>query len=144
MQFRFSNAVGTAGLFLALALPAAAAHHEASAHGKAKGKLHEKATQVSDEVGEVEGAVAEEAAEAKNKAKKLKSKAGKKAEAAKQKVRDVKGEAHEAHEAHGEAMRERRDQRKAIMEEAKQAHEPGTPQAGKKPWWKFWGSDAAQ
>lgn len=43
--------------------------------------------------------------------------------------------------ARGDEMRNRRDERKAIMEEAKAAHEPGTPQRGKKPWWRFWESE---
>lgn len=38
----------------------------------------------------------------------------------------------------GDEMRERRDERKQIMEEHKGATEPGEPQGGKKPWWKFW------
>jgi hypothetical protein len=41
----------------------------------------------------------------------------------------------------GAEMRDRRDERKAIMQEAKGSSEPGTPQKGKKPWWRFWGSD---
>jgi hypothetical protein len=38
-------------------------------------------------------------------------------------------------------MRARRDERKAIMDEAKVAAEPGTPRRGKKPWWRFWEAD---
>jgi len=44
-------------------------------------------------------------------------------------------------EAQGDAMKDRRDERKAIMDQTKGAAEPGTPQKGKKPWWRFWGSD---
>ena len=41
----------------------------------------------------------------------------------------------------GAEMRARRDERKAIMEDAKSSAEPGTPRKGKKPWYRFWESD---
>ena len=47
----------------------------------------------------------------------------------------------EADKGRGKEMRARRDERKAIMEETKGAAEPGTPQKGKKPWYRFWEAD---
>ena len=44
-------------------------------------------------------------------------------------------------QARGEEMRERRDERRQIMEDARADQEAGEPQAGKKPWWRFWESD---
>lgn len=49
--------------------------------------------------------------------------------------------AEEAGKSRGDEMRARRDERKEIMEEAKDSAEPGTPRKGKKPWWRFWESD---
>ena len=47
----------------------------------------------------------------------------------------------EADPGRGAEMRARRDERKAIMEDAKSSAEPGTPRKGKKPWYRFWESD---
>lgn len=38
-------------------------------------------------------------------------------------------------------MQERRDERKAIKEEYRSGDNAKADHAGKKPWWKFWGSD---
>lgn len=46
--------------------------------------------------------------------------------------------------AQGDEMRERRDERKTIMEQEKSAAEPGTPRKGKKSWWRFWESDESE
>ena len=43
--------------------------------------------------------------------------------------------------ARGDEMRARRDERREIMDEARANHEPGEPQAGKKPWWRFWDTE---
>ena len=57
------------------------------------------------------------------------------------KAKDKADEMKNKGQAKAAEMRERRDERKAIKDEYKAAAEPGTPRAGKKPWWKFWGSD---
>jgi hypothetical protein len=72
---------------------------------------------------------------------------GKGQQKAKEKAADGREKAEDAmdraEDAKGEAMRERRDQRKEIMDEAKSSTEP-SERKGKKPWWKFWGSDESE
>ncbi len=102
--------------FLALSAPTMAAHHEGDAE-KAKG--HQK--------------VREMKAKGKAHADEMKQEGKTHADEMTEKANDAKGE----------AMRERRDERKAIMDEAKSTTEP-SERKGKKPWWKFWGSDDAE
>lgn len=58
------------------------------------------------------------------------------------KARDDADEAVLDGKGRGDEMRARRDERKEVMADAKSAAEPGTPRKGKKPWWRFWESDA--
>lgn len=104
---------------LAAAPTAFAAHHEGAAQG------HGKAMKKAKDARATAGDVAEDAREA----------AGDVAE-------DARKRADEANQGRGAEMRERRDQRKAIMQDAKSTAEPGTPRKGKKPWWRFWESEA--
>jgi hypothetical protein len=101
------------GALLSLALAPAALADEHGAKGKGHEKAHGKAEQAREraESAGEEGAARSESAD------------------------------EEAGKARGEEMRARRDERKAIMEEARDAAEPGTPRKGKKPWWRFWQSD---
>jgi hypothetical protein len=58
------------------------------------------------------------------------------------KVEKSKGADKSKDKAQGAAMRERRDERKAIKDAYKEDVQAGGERVkGKKPWWKFWGSD---
>ncbi|MHC5012782.1 MAG: hypothetical protein ACYTG6_17860 [Planctomycetota bacterium] len=103
-------------LVLAAAPAALAGHHESK--GKAGAKGHEKAMK---QAGDARDAAEQQAEDARVKAE--------------------KGADESA--ARGAELRDRRDERKAIMDEAKTAAEPGTPRKGKKSWWRFWESEAA-
>jgi hypothetical protein len=119
----------------AFASPALAGHHE----GKGKGqKGLEKSQQKMKEAKKQAGDAKEEAEEH---AEEAREEAEERAEEAREEAEERAEKAREMGEGRGGEMRARRDERKAIMEEAKAGHEPGTPQKGKKPWWRFWESD---
>ena len=65
-----------------------------------------------------------------------------KAEQVKQRERDAQDVADKELNETAREMQERKNERKAIKEEYHEARKAGDVEpAGKKPWWKFWGSD---
>jgi hypothetical protein len=139
MVFRRALILITISLFAAA--PFAAAKPPA---GKGQAKAAEKAAEIADDAQAVTDDV--------------RGKAGKRgkrdadANAVKEKAmaEDVAGDKAKAKDkaaadsqAGGRAdeMRERRDERKAIMEETKGSAADGEAPKGKKAWWKFWGDE---
>ena len=140
MMFRRVLILITISLFAAA--PFAAAKPPA---GKGQAKAAEKAAELTEDskelateargkAGKLDGADVKEKAKDKEKAKaKDKDKA---------KAKD-KAAADSSAGSRGDELRERRDERKAIMEEAKGADADGEASKGKKAWWKFWGDEEA-
>ena len=65
-----------------------------------------------------------------------------KTEQVKQREREAEDVADKERNETAREMEERKNERKAIKEEYHEAREAGGVEpAGKKPWWKFWGSD---
>ncbi len=110
---------------LALGTPALAGHHETKGKGQEKAQKHK--------------------ADAMNRADEARKDAEARAERAREQAEERGEEARESAEreqrGRGDEMRARREERKAIMDEAKTGAETGTPRKGKKPWWRFWESD---
>lgn len=102
--------------------------HKGSNHKGAKGKSYENSMGNADK----------KAREARDRGAQQRDSAEKGAKRTRE-----QGEAavDEADPGRGAEMRARRDERKAIMEDAKSSAEPGTPRKGKKPWYRFWESD---
>ena len=62
-----------------------------------------------------------------------------------ERVEKSKGAAKSDGKAKGAAMRERRDEGKAIKDAYREDVQAGGERVkGKKPWWKFWGADDAE
>jgi hypothetical protein len=115
-------------LLVALLSTSLAAPTVWAGHHEEKGKKHEKAVGNTRKYGAKPRRNVEEAPE------EIRAK-GTKARHDEERAADAK------RKGKGDEMRDRRDERKAIMNESKAAREPGTPQKGEKPWWKFWGND---
>ena len=124
MRIRFALILASI-VSLAVASAAVADHHKGP---RAKGKGYERSMGKADQKAhEARGRSAEARDAAEEGAKRTRE----------------RGEAavDQADKGRGAEMRARRDERKAIMEDAKSAAEPGTPRKGKKPWYRFWESD---
>ena len=127
---------------LAFATPALAGHHESKERGKPAGKMQEHGDKAMKRGDEAREEADERTREAREEADERTREAREEAEESSREAREEAGERSEgATKGRGAEMRARRDERKAIMDEAKSAAEPGTPRKGKKPWWRFWESD---
>jgi hypothetical protein len=124
MRIRFALILASI-VSLAVASATFADHHKGrEAKGKGYEKSMDKGDKTAREAGS-RGAEERDAAGARAKGTRGRGEAG----------------VDRADKGRGAEMRTRRDERKAIMEEAKSSAEPGTPRKGKKPWYRFWESD---